>query len=282
MGKTTFLMMIAIALISLNSCKKDPVTLPEENIEGLRLVTDNQMIADDELDKVERLGDLEEANFDINTEREDSIPEDGPCITKTWSVDSLVRILTIDYGTEPCLCLDSVYRSGKIIFTFSGKKFHVGATKTVHFINYNVNGHIFNGERVRIYVGNATFRRKVDEMNMTFNDSTSTWKADETVVVLAGFETIDREDDIIQVTGSTWGIRRNSVGFKSEIKRPLIRKGDEMCSRYFIKGLVETKENNGNTIVFNYDPYNDGACDKLASISFNGQTPEIIEIRRRR
>ncbi|MBX7227197.1 MAG: hypothetical protein K1X55_14270 [Chitinophagales bacterium] len=284
MKKTTFLMVLMVAtLVLFNSCKKEAIaTDTEETSEQLRLAVDDQQLVDDELDKVERVGDDEEAYFDSGTERMDSIPEDGPCITKTWSGDSLTKILTIDYGSAPCLCLDSVYRSGKIIFTFSGKKFQIGATKTVRFINYTVNGHVFNGERVRIYVGNATYRRKVEQMSMTYQDSTSTWKSDETVVVLRGFETIERDDDIRQVTGSTWGLRRNGVAFRSEIKRPLIRKGLDACSRYFVEGIVETKENNRNTILFNYDPYNNGACDNLASVSFNGQPPIIVEIKYRR
>ena len=50
---------------------------------------------------------------------------------------------------------------------------------------------------------------------------------------------------------------------------------------FFIDGKIETKNENGHLVLLNFNPFNDRYCDNLASISINGNEPQIIAIKHR-
>jgi hypothetical protein len=231
-----------------------------------------------EIEDVDESTDSEIPTNGLTEERLDSLP-DGPCVSRTWSGDSLQRILTIDYGTSPCLCLDGIYRSGKIRIVFVGKRHSVGATKTIYFIDYIVDSRLLNGKVETVYIGNAVFKRKIIEMNLQIEGRTANWKGEETIKIVEGFETPSKLDNIKTVVGKTWGVNLNGVNYIREIVQELVRKNE--CSPFFIDGKIETKNENGQLVLLNFNPFNNGACDNLASISINEAEPQIITLKHR-
>jgi hypothetical protein len=271
-----FLWSIALFTFSFLSCKKEN-SLNENDAESL--LSQRQMeFVQSEIEDVEEYTESEMPTNGLTVERLDSLP-DGQCVSRTWSGDSLQRILTIDYGTSPCLCLDSIFRSGKIRIVFEGKRHVVGATKTIYFLDYNVDNRLLNGKVETVYIGNAVFKRKIVEMSMQFEDRISNWKGEETIKILAGFETPSRLDNVKSVIGRTWGVNLNGINYRREITQALIRKND--CSRFFIDGKIQTNNERGNSTLLNFNPYDDMACDNLASISLNGNEPQIITLKHR-
>ena len=96
---------------------------------------------------------------------------------------------------------------------------------------------------------------------------------------LRGFETPSRLDNVKSVIGRTWGVNLNGINYQREIVQELIRNND--CSPFFIDGKIETKNENGHLVLLNFNPFNDRYCDNLASISINGNEPQIIAIKHR-
>lgn len=275
-SKSLFLWSIALFTFSFLSCKKES-NLIENDAESL--LSQRQMeFVQTEIEDVDESTDSEIPTNGLTEERLDSLP-DGPCVNRTWSGDSLQRILTIDYGTSPCLCLDGIYRSGKIRIVFVGKRHSVGATKTIYFIDYIVDSRLLNGKVETVYIGNAVFKRKIIEMNLQIEGRTANWKGEETIKIVEGFETPSKLDNIKTVVGKTWGVNLNGVNYIREIVQELVRKNE--CSPFFIDGKIETKNENGQLVLLNFNPFNNGACDNLASISINEAEPQIITLKHR-
>lgn len=276
--KSTRLFLLGISLITFSfyACKKEN-TLTENDVESLSAQRQMEFVQA-EMENVEEIADNEMPSDGPNGERPDSFP-DSPCATRVWTGDSIQRILTIDYGINPCLCIDSVYRSGKIKIVFNGKKHVIGSTKIVNFIDYNVNAHLLNGTIESVYKGNAVFNRKIVEMNMQFEGRISNWKGEEMIKILAGFETPTKRDNIKSVVGKTWGKNLNGVNYERKIIKPLIRKND--CSSFFINGTIRTENERGNTILLDFNPFQDEACDNLATISINNNEPQLITLSHR-
>lgn len=259
------------------SCKKEA---------SLEKITDDisaqrsMELFDNEIDEIDEASINDEIGMPIGNERPDSMMDPiSPCAVRTWSGDSTERVLTIDFGDEPCLCRDSAFRSGKIKITFTGRKFEPGATKTILFIDYKVNDCLFNGKVLVKYNGNGTFSRQNLGITMEVNGKVSNWFGLHTITIVEGFETPQMEDNVRRVEGKSWGKNLFGVPFTRIVTQPLIRRG--MCARHFVEGIVKTEMENGNVSILNFDPFENGICDNIASITINQNEPVLIELNRR-
>src|SRR5690606_25441692 len=66
----------------------------------------------------------------------------------TSSYNDIDRTLTIDFGTEGCICNDGKTRRGKILASFAGEFNAAGATTTIEAEDYYVNDHLYSGVRI--------------------------------------------------------------------------------------------------------------------------------------
>lgn len=194
------------------------------------------------------------------------------CVTRSWEwIDSSTRKLTVDYGTEPCLGNDGLYRRGIIEVVFHGPRYQPGATRSTTFIGYFVMNVEFNGTKDIEYLGNRTYTREVD-ITRTVGANSSSFQTTREIEKIAGYLTPARHDDIFKVTGSGSGIKTNGVAYTSTIVDPLIRKLQAGCFENFVDGEVLFVNENDVETLLDYDPIGGAPCDKLASITRNGET----------
>jgi hypothetical protein len=78
--------------------------------------------------------------------------------------------------------------------------------------------------------------------------------------------------DQFQIEGSASGINRNNENFTVNIDVPLLKKVEMGCARTFVKGKITlTNVSSGKTILIDYDPYNNQACDLVAKATINNK-----------
>jgi hypothetical protein len=248
--------------------------------------SENEVIQDAAFDAEESWSALEQEIITVETweDSEDELAngrtytEDGhlalpACVTRTWEADgpNRTRILTIDFGDTYCLGMDGLYRKGVIVVTYVGPRGIPGSTKTTEFIGYFVMDHEFNGTKHIEFQGNRTYTREVD-MTLTIGDRSSSRFADQVVEKIAGYQTPPRFDDIFQVTGDGGGVRMNGMGYTAVIDEPLLRKLQPGCFENFVDGTIEFTNDDGLVTLLDFDPLGGAPCDKLASITRDGET----------
>jgi len=279
MKKPILLTSLAIALLMIVSCSKETTpgitTVPGDNILVEEDFTEAEMIF------VQSLVDDEENAFDGailrgNSELGGPPPPDSlfgpPCATRTWSGDSMHRVLTVDFGSEPCLCHDGRYRSGKVITHFIGPRRHIGSKRVVTFENYVVDRHHIGGTRTTTFVGDATFEETVRNGFVTFRDTTSTWNSIHLIRTMRGFDTPPPFDDVIRITGTRTGTNRLGTGYRTEIAEPLVRVMERGCARFFVDGVRRTVTDDDHVIILDFDPIGGAPCDDIARITIDGES----------
>ena len=63
------------------------------------------------------------------------------------------------------------------------------------------------------------------------------------------------------------------MGYTTTIQTPLIKRGD--CYKYFVHGALNIVNDQGRTLLLDYDPSGSQACDNTASVTVNGHTRTI-------
>lgn len=274
--KIKFLTILAVAAITITSCKKnedpDISDLPDSSI-GEVSTTENEFNDIDNMsNEAGSTGSLSRGNASL----------DGllsVCATVTKDSVSTPKKLTIDFGAANCLCNDGKYRRGKIIITHQGQFGDSGTTHTTTFDNYFVNDNQVTGTRTMVNngknaAGNPNFTVTVDGSIIKANNAgTLTWKATKYREWTAGHSTPKViGDDIYSVTGNGSGTRPDGSTFAMDIVQPLIRKMELGCRKHFVKGQIKiTPSGKPERLV----DYGDGTCDDQATVTIKGKIHNI-------
>jgi len=163
---------------------------------------------------------------------------------------------------------------GKVTIEISGAKDTDGSTRTITYVNCEIDSIGINGTSTETFNGdNATTRKKTTVSDVEFK------LADGTVIHRVGNEVhewleglatpMERDDDRIQVTGTIDVTSSTGDTYSREITDPLIRLGD--CKNP-VQGIVEFSKN--DAVIATLD-YGDGTCDNLANLTTDGATVEI-------
>ncbi|HYG01957.1 MAG TPA: hypothetical protein VD927_05890, partial [Chryseosolibacter sp.] len=151
----------AVILMTILSCKDelDKVNAIDQELEVMKSSTLTEGIVDEELVT------FDEATVSSEGGRE---KEDCPTVTK----DIEAKTVTLDFGTG-CEGPYGRVRSGKVIVTYSGW-IHTGATKTISFDNYYVDGHKLEGTIAVVSLGRnddgyLTTERTLNDFKVIFS-----------------------------------------------------------------------------------------------------------------
>ncbi len=208
----------------------------------------------------------------------------SPCATVTRVYGNDTVSVTIDFGEENCLCNDGRERRGKIYINHYGHYWGEDGVEIIYsFEDYFVDDNQLTGTkhvyRTINYAGNRQSDVVVDgAMILSDDQGTITWYAERTREVIEGSDTHYKYDDVIEVTGSSYGTLADGTDITGEITTPLIRINEPGCFRYFVSGVRVVIIGDQSEIIIDYG---DGTCDNLAEITQDGVT-RIVEIRRRR
>ncbi|MEL7144981.1 MAG: hypothetical protein AAFO69_01330 [Bacteroidota bacterium] len=168
-------------------------------------------------------------------------------------------------------------KSGKIIITYNDARYVPGAFRRVEFEDFYFDDVQVEGVRTITNVAETsedapTFNITLAGGRLTFADGTSiTRDADYT-------RTWERAanpfNDQVTLTGGASGVRRDGTEYTSEITSPLVFK--RSCrmvgtARIPVSGTKEIAWD-GNLLETDFG---DGTCDRLASVTLNGETTEV-------
>ncbi|TAN39508.1 MAG: hypothetical protein EPN22_17790, partial [Nitrospirae bacterium] len=238
------LVIIALAIISLSlyGCKNNSTNPIIENIESAE---DNALVegeyssifefVDDEGENspLMSVGKNDEQN-EIQTPNQELLPN---CATR--SIDTINRVITIDFGTTNCLCLDGMYRRGKIHAQFIGPYRQIGSKVIVSLDDYYVNDNKVTGTKTIERVMQYKWSIEVDSASVTTKNGTISWNSNRTVERIAGNSTpLNIWDDEYVYTGTAEGINRKGVEFSVSIDAnyPLKKKVQIGCASTFVSG----------------------------------------------
>jgi hypothetical protein len=132
--------------------------------------------------------------------------------------DTAHHVLTINFGTTDCTCVDGKKRRGEIVVNYSGHYKDSGSTHTITYSNYYVNDIQLTGyktvtnEGTNIH-GQVWYNVTVSDTLTYGVDSFTTWNGSRTRTWQAGYATTDRTDDIYQIGGVTTLKRANGHTF---------------------------------------------------------------------
>lgn len=197
------------------------------------------------------------------------------------TIDSNIspRVMTIYYGETNYLCLDGNYRRGTITVSWTGKYRQTGTIITIGFLNFYQNDNKVEGSKVITNGGlnneGKTFFTIVVTGKITNPDGRShTWNSNRTRTWKAGEGTVNRLDDVYEISGTTSGINRNGLSYIAEITKNLnVELG---CIWRITSGTIQlTPEGKAIRTV----DFGNGACDRLITITINGKV-KTIEKRR--
>lgn len=199
------------------------------------------------------------------------------------SYDSVQRRLTIDFGGTNCLCRDGVYRRGKVYVTFSGPRWpNPGARALITTDSFYVNDNRHDVEKVLFHVGpnnagHRIIRDTVLQHIVTTPDGTTQWSAIREYRQTQGQNTWMRWDDVWFIGGGARGTSRRGRPFTTQITDSLKVIGS-CIFRIPVKGIIQLTTQN-HTVILNYDPYNNEACDRAASVQVDNRPPVNITLR---
>ncbi len=191
--------------------------------------------------------------------------------------------ITIDFG-EGCTGPKGRVHAGKIIIVLSDSLHHQGATRSVTFEEYTVDGAAVQGsknwENLGIDEDGIITIHKTVDLSIEFPDgTTAAWAADHQVSKSTQFvryrhagqwkKRIVRFKGTVSVEGNSSGTNRQGDSFSAEIIEPLTKK--ENC--FWITSGVKEVTKNGETRSIDFG---DGRCNNAAMVTLpDGSSHEI-------
>ena len=182
-------------------------------------------------------------------------------------------LITVEYGDSTVTKKGRVL-SGTVTIEISAKKGTDGYTRTITYLGCSIDSIGIEGTSIQKFNNDTTSARKMtisSDITFTLADGTVINRVEDTVREwLQGLDTqLDRDDNMIQVTGSIQVESSTGDSYERLITEPLIELGD--C-RHPVEGIVQYSQNETVMAELNYG---DGTCDNLAILTTGGETIEI-------
>lgn len=270
------LMLSAAILMAVTGCRKDK----DETDTDTGSALDNSF-AEATYNDAATIADQAAINGTVTTYRNSS---DGPellstCATVTHDSTAVPKVVTIDFGTANCLCLDNRYRRGKIIVTYTGAYRDSGMTHTISFDNYYVNDYHIEGTKTVTNMGTNTSGNVWFDIDVTGTITATTgqvltWTSSRVREWISGYNTQIWSDDVYEITGSASGTSFTGNSFTATILSPLVIALD--C-RWIKDGTLEFSPSGKLKRTIDYG-YPGGGCDKYAQVTIGNGT-YVIELR---
>jgi hypothetical protein len=273
--KTKFFIMVgAVAIFSFTSCNK------QSTVDQVSLnLADDEAVTNAVFDDVSGTEDVADAILSSFQSGKSGIAEavsdSCPLVTIDHPTDAVwPKTITINYGSG-CTGFFDQTRSGKIIIVVTGPRKSLGSKKTVTFDNFFFNGIKVEGTREIENMGyndnqNLVFSVKLTDGKLTLpNGNIITRTVKHQREWIAGFDSNNRWDDEVLITGTAGGVNVNSVAYADTIQTAL--HWTRAC-KFIVSGVVKISREGKDPVELNYGM---GDCDAIATVTINGETKEI-------
>lgn len=186
-------------------------------------------------------------------------------------------VITVDFGTTGCKDSRDNTRTGKIIFTYNGRRFRPESTVVTTVENYTVNGVKLEGTRTLTNVATSTsdapkFNVMLDNGKATFEDNTVaeresniTWSWDRNGTPLNFADDKLIIDQSSTAEGKTRGGRSYSMSLTEQLEYK------RFCG-IAVSGIKRFVIDGEKEIIIDYG---DGECDKEITVTINGVTRNV-------
>ena len=198
--------------------------------------------------------------------------EPGPNST----VDVPQGVLTINFGTTGCTDLRGNIRTGKLIFTYNGRRFKPGSTVVTTTDNYTINGILIEGTRTLTNITGST--QEAPKFNAVLDNGKATFLADgtfaerESNITWQWVRAANPTEDylVIDQSSTANGVTRGGRTYEVSLSKAL--KYKRFCG-IAVEGIKTYVIDGTKQITIDYG---DGTCDKSVVITVNGvhQKPE--------
>lgn len=195
---------------------------------------------------------------------------------------------TIDYGplnnggsSKGILCKDGRYRAGKVGVLMS-KRWSENGCEIVISIPSSNEYYAGNGSNMYKITGTKTITRTsatsysvvVANATMQRDNGTVSWQSQRTITLTkdAGIGWLNDE---YEISGSASGTNVNGDEFTVSTVTPLLKKLSLGCLSTFVSGTLKLENSNGKELLLNYDTFGNQACDKTATVTYNGKSKNI-------
>lgn len=273
---------ISVLLLTASSCRKELTESVLSAQDNAAMETEYSEIYDVVSDYI--------SNDSKTGKTDDLVLPSGATVT---FIDSLLYdgdgiAFTIDYGplqhggsNQGILCRDERYRAGKIQVGMTNRWSQTPCVVTIA-ISSSDNYYVGNGTKMYKLTGLKTITRtsgssySVEVTNATLQreNGVANWNSNR-IVTQTYDAGIGPWNDVYQITGTASGTNKNGEAFTVEITTPLKKKIATSCLSTFVSGELLLTNSNGKVLSVNYDTYGNEACDKTATVTFNGQSRDI-------
>lgn len=275
-GSFKFLATIIALTFFASSCQED-VESPGQLTEVDLLSVENEAAVGSAFEDVDDIAFASLLLFESGGRIAES--EDSPihCAIKTHDIEN--KTIVIDFG-DGCVGLNGRERKGKIIISYTDRRFVSGAVHTVTFENFYVDGNLIEGTRTRTNISAGIddylrFSIVLENGKITWEDGTFTTR--EANWETSRIRTPNPINDERIRTGSASGIGREGLGYTVNITKAIVWKRACMATdriKIPVEGIKVKAFEDGNSVTIDYG---DGTCDNLVTITKDGIT-ETIEI----
>lgn len=270
------LFVIATVSLVMTGCKKDKESDEDNDTSS----SNENAIAEASYNDVDNICDEAGRNGSVSNYKMEST--DGllssACATVTIDTVSNPHIMTINFGSTNCLCLDGRYRRGSIRVSYTGRYRDSASSHTITFNNYYVNENQIKGTKTvvnqgHITNGDLTYHVTVNgEILLANGGGTVTHVSDRTRVWLEGEGTSIWSDDKYSISGTANGKNSNGKSYTMTITSPLIRNMALGCRKHFVQGTFELTPDGKATRTIDYGS---GACDNQATVTIKEKSYTI-------
>lgn len=206
------------------------------------------------------------------------------CAVKTHDKEN--KTIVVDFG-EGCIGNNGRERKGKIIITYTDRRFVPGAVHTMTFEDFYVDGKLIEGTRTRTNISADT--NDYLRFNIVLVNGRITWEDGTTVTREANWETSrirtpnPINDQRIR-TGSASGVNKEGIDYKVtvDINEAIVWKRACMASdriKIPVEGIKVKEIGSGEDIKTITINYGDGTCDNLVTITKDGDS-KIVELKK--
>ncbi len=269
---------VAILTISFISCKKNNSSSGANELETTFELSSNQAIADNLTEDANDVLNEVAVQNNFSGSRENSVLETtgilGCAIVTINPLQGFPKTVTIDFGTAGCTSSNGVYRKGKIIVNVSDSLRKPGSVAVMTFDNYSVN--TFKVEGTITWTNTSTantrsWQRKCENGKITAASGVY-WLHNgiKSIEQTAGVSTpFNLLDDAFSITGNHTVTNAAGESRTATILEALKKK--TICEN-IDKGKIKLQGPNHYAII----DFGDGTCDRIATISIDGNTPRTI------
>jgi len=191
------------------------------------------------------------------------------------TLDTPQGVLTVDFGATGCADLRGNIRTGKVTFTYNGRRFIPESTVVTTTDNYTINGIKLEGTRTLTNVSGST--SDAPRFNAVLVNGKATLLADGTTaeresnITWSWKRQPNPADDYLEIDQSSTASGTTRAGRDYSVSLTKALKYKRFCG-IAVEGIKKYVVDGTKEIVIDYG---DGTCDKSVVITVNGVTRNL-------